>query len=56
MQRVCTAPYFGGAFTIKRPITWALQTEDSHPYYFGACFLTCTAPSMTQDTELYRLL
>lgn len=56
VQRVCTAPYFGGAFTVKKPITWALQTEDSNPYYFGACFLTCTAPAMTQDTELNQLL
>lgn len=56
IQRVCTAPYFGGSFTIKKPITWALQNEDSHPYYYGACFLSCTAPAMTQDTELYRLV
>ena len=56
IQRVCTRPYFGGAFTIQKPITWALQTEDSHPYYFGACFLSCTAPAMTQDTELYKLV
>ena len=56
VQRLCTKPYFGGAFTIKKPVTWALQTEDSHPYYFGACFLKCTAPAMTQDTELAELL
>jgi hypothetical protein len=56
VQRVCTRPYFGGAFTIEKPITWALQTEDSHPYYYGAVFLNCTAPAMTQDTALYSLL
>lgn len=52
IQRVCTAPYFGGVFTVLKPITWALQVDDTHPYYFGACTLTCTAPAMTQDTEL----
>jgi len=56
VQFACTHPYFGGAFTILKPITWALQTEDSHPYYFGAVFLTCTAPALTQDTELYELV
>lgn len=56
IQRVCSMPYFGGAFTIKKPITWAMQTEDSHPYYFGVCSLKCTAPAMTQDTALSQLL
>lgn len=56
IQRVCSAPYFGGAFTIWRPIVWALQQDDTHPYYFGACTLICTAPAMTQDTTLKELL
>lgn len=52
IQRVCARPYFGGAFTILKPITWALQQDNTPPYYFGAVALTCTAPAMTQDTEL----
>lgn len=56
IQRVCKAPYFGGAFTVLKPITWALQEDDTHPYYFGACTLTCTAPAMTQDTAHHALL
>lgn len=56
VQRVCSAPYFGGSFTIKKPVTWALQTEDSHPYYYGAVFLSCTVPALTQDTVLQKLL
>lgn len=55
VQRVCTRPYFGGAFTILKPVVWAMQQDDTHPYYFGACTLTCTAPAMTQDTELIDL-
>lgn len=39
-----------------KPITWALQEDDTHPYYFGACTLTCTAPAMTQDEQLKEYL
>ena len=56
VQRVCTRPYFGGAFTILKPIAWAVQQESTPPYYYGACILTCTAPAMTQDTELKGLI
>lgn len=56
VQRACAAPYFGGAFTILKPIAWALQQDDTHPYYFGACTLLCTAPAMTQDTVMEAML
>lgn len=56
IQRVCTAPYFGGAFTILKPIAWAMQQDDTAPYYYGAITLNCTAPAMTQDTELEELI
>ncbi len=56
IQRFCTRPYFGGCFTVLKPITWALQVESSEPYYYGAITLTCTAPAMTQDTELGDLI
>mgnify|MGYP001521688596 CR=1 FL=1 len=56
VQRACTAPYFGGAFTILKPIAWALQQDDTAPYYYGAVTMNCTAPAMTQDTELEELL
>ncbi len=56
IQRVCSAPYFGGSFTIPKPVVWKLQQDDTHPYYFGACMLTCTAPALTQDIVLKRML
>jgi len=56
VQRVCSAPYFGGAFTILKPVTWAMQQDDTAPYYFGACNLICTAPALTQDMELGDML
>lgn len=52
IQRVCERPYFGGAFTVLKPITWALQQDDTHPYYFGALVLKVSAPAMTQDRAL----
>ena len=52
VQRLCTKPYFGGAFTVLKPIAWAMQQDDTYPYYFGACSLTCTAPAAeTATTE-----
>lgn len=56
IQRVCAHPYFGGAFTILKPIEWALQKDRTPPYYFGAITLNCTAPAMTQDTEMEVLV
>ena len=56
IQRVCTAPYFGGAYTVLKPIAWALQKDDTAPYYYGAITLSCTAPAMTQDSELEEFL
>ncbi len=56
IQQICSAPYFGGSFTILKPIAWALQADKSDPYYYGACVLTCTAPAMTQDSVLKELI
>lgn len=56
IQRVCSAPYFGGAFTVLKPIAWAMQQDDTAPYYYGAVTMICTAPAMTQDTELEELV
>lgn len=58
IQAVCTRPYFGGCFTILKPIAWALQTEidETMPYYYAGVLLTCTAPAMTQDSALADLL
>lgn len=56
IQRLCTRPYFGDAFTVLKPISWAVQKDSTEPYYYGAVTLTCTAPAMTQDTELEELV
>jgi len=56
IQRICSRPYFGGVFTILKPITWAIQQDNTPPYYYGAVSFTCTAPAMTQDTEMEGLV
>ncbi len=56
VQHFCKKPYFGDIYTIMKPITWAMQADDSAPYYFGAISLTCTAPAMTQEEELGDLI
>ena len=56
IQHFCKRPYFGDVYTVLKPITWAMQADDSAPYYFGAVSLTCTAPAMTQDEELGDLV
>ena len=56
IQRVCEAPYFGGTFTILRPIEWAMQRDDTAPYYFGAISLNCSSPVMTQAEPLKEFL
>lgn len=56
VQWVCSAPYFGGAFTVLKPIAWAMQQDDTYPYYFGAVTLICTAPALTQDMAMEELI
>lgn len=56
IQKICSEPYFGGAFTIKKPISWAMQQDDTHPYYYGVITLKVTAPALSQDTALKELL
>ena len=48
IQRGCKAPYFGGAFTVLKPITWALQEDDTHPYY---CLLYTSHTSTSPNTD-----
>lgn len=56
VQQICAAPYFGGCFTILNPIAWAMQKDDTMPYYYAAVSFDCTAPVMTQETEMKRFL
>jgi len=56
IQHFCEKPWFGGAFTVQFPMSWAMQMDDTHPYYFGAVLMTCTAPTKTSEAVLEALL
>lgn len=38
-------PLLAGQFTFTDPINWALQDEESYPYFFGAASLTFKLPA-----------
>ena len=39
------APLLDGQFTFTDPFNWALQDEESYPYFFGAANLNFTLPA-----------
>lgn len=39
----------GGPWSIKFPIKWVTQQDDTHPYYFGAMSLKFEAPAVRQE-------
>lgn len=50
-QRFCSSPRFGGPFTVTMPMVFALQVDDTYPYYFGNAIFDITAPAMTQEND-----
>lgn len=53
LQHFCVSPQFGAAFEVMREtdheMQWAIQQDDTYPYYFGAVLLDVTVPAMTGD-------
>lgn len=39
----------GGPWSIKFPIKWVTQQDDTHPFYFGAMSLKFEAPAVRQE-------
>ena len=39
----------GGPWSVKYPIKWVTQQEDTHPYSFGAMSLKFEAPAVRQE-------
>ena len=39
----------GGPWSVKYPIKWVTQQEETHPYYFGAMSLKFEAPAVRQE-------
>ena len=46
-------PIAGGAFVMQDPFDWALQDEESYPYFFGAATTTWSTPAPRRDWSQY---
>ena len=42
-------PVLNGKYTIQYPITWALQEEESYPYYFGGMGMAFEIASIVRE-------
>jgi hypothetical protein len=51
IQHFCAFHVFGKRFAVTLPMDWAIQQDDTAPYYFGAVILTVTTPSMTSAND-----
>lgn len=43
----------GGAFYFDGPFNWALQDEDSYPYYYGACEMEFTLAAPRRERSQF---
>lgn len=48
-QRFAANPYVAQSFICTHPIHWALQEEDSYPYFLGGMQLTFDAPAVRKE-------
>jgi len=48
MQRFMQDPLFGKAFEAQYPFDWAIQQEETPPYYYGAVTVRCALPAVTR--------
>lgn len=46
-------PLLNGAFVFSDPFAWALQDEESYPYFFGAANLTFELPAPRTKASIY---
>ena len=49
LQHYATDGVVGKRYTVKHPIRWATQEEDTHPYYFAAMSLHFEAPAIYRE-------
>ena len=48
-ERFAKVPVLNGKYTIQYPITWALQEEESYPYYFGGMGMEFEIASIVRE-------
>ena len=55
VQHFLSEPAFGGTFTVLYPVAWALQDEDTTPYYWGVVNFYVSAPAR-KNTQVEDLI
>ena len=48
-ERFAKVPVLNGKYTIQYPVTWALQEEESYPYYFGGMGMAFEIASIVRE-------
>lgn len=56
MKHFCNVRNIGENSHILLPIEWAMQEDDSQPYYFGAMRATVTVPAYTTEELLEDMI
>lgn len=51
VERFNQDPDFGGTFEARYPLKWAIQQEESVPYYFGAVTIDCALPRLVRSSR-----
>lgn len=50
-ERFAKMPVLNGKYTIQYPVLWALQEEESYPFYFGGMNLTFEIAAVRREDE-----
>ena len=53
VDRFAWDPQFAGKYRVDQNIQWAVQEDDTYPFYFGAVALTISAPKIGRKGEYY---
>lgn len=51
-ERFAKNPMLANRFIFKEPFEWAMQDEESFPYYFGAASMTFTTAAIRKEDPL----
>lgn len=53
VDRFAWDPQFAKKYRVDQNIQWAVQEDDTYPFYFGAVALTISAPKIGRKGEYY---
>ena len=53
VDRFVWDPWFAKKYRVDQKIQWAIQEDDTYPFFFGAVSLTISAPKIGRKGEYY---